>query len=148
MRTSWVRRVTASVGSMAMVVGVVATTATPASAASCTIAPQLRDVTINQGLGSYTPLAAGKTTLVRTYFSLPSCAGNGAGIEVRGATLTVTGGSTTTVSPSPAPTTPYAQTATYTAAPALDGPADLKLVVPPTAMSNATSTAFTVTFSI
>ena len=44
----------------------------------CNLVPQLRDVTINQGLGAYSPLVNGKETLVRFYLSMPSCAGSGA----------------------------------------------------------------------
>ena len=59
------------------------------AAPGCNLAPQLRDLTINQGLGSYTPLAWGKDTLFRLYMSQPSCAASGALIQVTGATLTV-----------------------------------------------------------
>ena len=47
------------------------------AAPGCNLAPQLRDLTINQGLGSYTPLAWGKDTLFRLYMSQPSCAASG-----------------------------------------------------------------------
>jgi len=123
---------------------------TAAGAATCTLAPQLRDITINQGLGSYTPLAAGKTTLVRAYLSLPSCAGTGAAIEVRGGSISVAvpGGATTPVGPTPVPTAPYAQVATYKTAPATDSPADLKFAVPGAALTNSTGTAFTASFTV
>ena len=39
------------------------------AAPACNLAPQLRDLTVNQGLGSYTPLAWGKDTLLRLYMS-------------------------------------------------------------------------------
>src|SRR5438093_12096445 len=61
-------------------------------AAPCNLVPTLRDVTINQGLGSYTPLAWSKDTLVRLYMSQPSCASTGALIQVTKATLTISGG--------------------------------------------------------
>ena len=53
----------------------------------CTLLPQLRDVTINQGVGAYSPLVNGKETLVRFFLSMPSCAASGAAIQITGGTL-------------------------------------------------------------
>lgn len=39
--------------------------------------PVLRDVTVNQGLGSYLPLARGKETLVKLYLALPTTCRSG-----------------------------------------------------------------------
>jgi len=61
------------------------------TAATCVLVPQLRDVTVNQGLGSYSPLEYGKETLVRLYLSTPSCAGSKDAVQVTSASLTVTG---------------------------------------------------------
>ena len=38
---------------------------------TCNLVPQLRDVTVNQGVGAYSPLVNGKETLVRFYLSMP-----------------------------------------------------------------------------
>ena len=66
------------------------------SAASCTLTPQLREVAIDQGLAGYPRLVRGKETLVRPFFTLPSCADttNGANIMVKSATLAVKNGAT------------------------------------------------------
>src|SRR5438874_3249666 len=65
--------------------------AQPASAAGCAtgaLVPVLRDVTANQGLGSYARLTRGKETLFRAYLSLPQCAaGTSATIQLIGAKL-------------------------------------------------------------
>ena len=58
----------------------------------CNLIPQLRDVTVNQGVGAYSPLVNGKETLVRFYLSMPSCAGSGASIQITGGTLALSGG--------------------------------------------------------
>ena len=44
---------------------------------TCALVPQLRDVTVNQGVGAYTPLVRGKETLVRGYLAKPTCAATG-----------------------------------------------------------------------
>jgi CSLREA domain-containing protein len=121
------------------------------AAPGCTLAPQLRDLTINQGLGSYTPLAWGKDTLVRLYMSQPSCAASGALIQVTGATLTVAGGvsnnrpiSATT----PSLVSVYPALATYSTAPAVDSTGDVKFDIPGATLSPAGSEAgFTATFT-
>lgn len=53
-----------------------------AEAAPCPLVPELRDVTINQGVGSYEPRVQGKDTLVRLYFALPSCAARNAYLTI------------------------------------------------------------------
>src|SRR5207249_11606158 len=59
------------------------------------LVPQLRAFTVNQGLGSATPLARGKDALFRAYLSLPSCASSTQSIKLTGGTLTVLNGTTT-----------------------------------------------------
>ena len=53
-----------------------ASSSTSKGAATCTMAPQLVNVTINQGLGGYTNLVRGKSTVVRGFWSVPSCMGS------------------------------------------------------------------------
>src|SRR5437773_1786479 len=60
-------------------------------------APLLRDITINQGLGTYTPVTRGKTTLVRLFLGTPSCAPQNSE-RLTGATLTAKDGTQTLVS--------------------------------------------------
>src|SRR6266545_2465888 len=59
---------------------------------SCTLTPQMREVAIDQGLPGYPRLLRGKETLLRAFFTLPSCADttNGANIMVKSATLEIT----------------------------------------------------------
>ena len=119
-------------------------------AGSCTLAPQLRDLTINQGLGSYTPLAWGKDTLLRLYMSQPSCAANGALIQVTGATLTVGGGgaSRAVTATTPNLVATYPALATYSTAPAVDSTGDVKFDIPGQTLSPSGSEAgFTATFT-
>jgi hypothetical protein len=113
----------------------------------CNLVPQLRDVTVNQGVGAYTPLVNGKETLVRFYLSMPSCAGSGASIQIRAASLTLSGGATGTIS-SPTPelsSTAYPIIASFTAAPMADSTGDPKFVVPAGMVSK--TAAFTANFS-
>src|SRR3954471_16650020 len=133
MQTTWLRHAALAVAALMLVGGTVIAGGTPGSAATtCTLTPQLRDVTINQGLGSYALLTRGKSALVRAYMSLPSCAGSGAAIQITGGSVAVAAPQTPppSVTPPPAPASPFAQLATYSTAPALDAPADLKFVVP------------------
>lgn len=63
--------------------GTAASAFTPTvGSAPCLLVPKLTDVTINQGLGSYNPLARGKDTLVKLYLSLPDCANTSAGDQI------------------------------------------------------------------
>ena len=117
----------------------------------CTIAPQLRDITINQGLGSYTRLVRGKETLVRAYLSLPSCAGTGAAIRLLDGQLTVAGGGGggSVPHPTPTPTFPFPVLAPFTQAAMIDAPADAKFVVPPSLLAPASNGAsYTASFQI
>ncbi len=118
----------------------------------CDLIPLLRDVTINQGVGSYTPLVRGKEALVRAYLSKPSCASSTDVIELVGASLAVTAGSTTTTisQPTPAvPTAPSPQIASFTAAALADTTADPLWVVPGSVLAPASTVArFTATFSM
>ena len=63
---------------------------------NCILAPALRDVTVNQGVGTYSPLVRGKETLVRAYLSKPACASSSDVIELTGASLAVTAAGVTT----------------------------------------------------
>src|SRR4029453_6479778 len=86
-------------------VGVQSASAGPTTLPACNagiLVPQLGDVTVNQGIGSYVTqkLARGKETLVRFFLKLPNdvgttCSGS---IHVTSAALTVRNG-TTTLSP-------------------------------------------------
>src|SRR2546422_3275108 len=64
-------------------------------AATCTLVPTLRDITVTQGLNTYNPLVRGKVALVRLYLSLPACAASGNAIAVKSA---LTGDATKTTS--------------------------------------------------
>ena len=113
---------------------------------TCNLVPQLRDVTVNQGVGAYSPLVNGKETLVRFYLSMPSCAGSGASIQITAGT-TLSGGASGTISaPTPVPqSTAYPIVAAFTAAPMADSTGDPKFVVPGAMVSR--TTAFTANFS-
>jgi parallel beta-helix repeat protein len=134
-------------------IGAVTTVSNSSGAATtCSLAPVLRDITVNQGLGSYPQLVRGKETLVRLYMSLPSCASRTASISVTGGTLTISNGATaikTVTAPTPALVSPFPTLAPYTSAAALDSPADVKFVIAgsdlPPAASNIAG-AFTATF--
>jgi Periplasmic copper-binding protein (NosD) len=114
---------------------------------TCNLVPQLRDVTVNQGVGAYSPLVNGKETLVRFYLSMPSCAGSGASIQITAGTLTLSGGASGTISaPTPVPQpTAYPIVAAFTAAPMADSTGDPKFVVPGAMVSR--TTAFTANLS-
>ena len=122
---------------------------TATSATACNLVPQLRDVTINQGVGSYSPLEYGKETLVRLYLSMPSCAASGASIQVTGATLSVTGASQST----PVPMTPtpqasaYPTISTFSVAPLPDSTGDPSFIVPGSGLSPAGGAGFTARFT-
>jgi CSLREA domain-containing protein len=117
----------------------------------CNLVPTLRDVTINQGLGSYTPLAWGKDTLIRLYLSQPQCAGTGALIQITNATLTISGGGVanrTIQGTTPALVTVFPPIATFNAAPAVDSTGDVKFDAPGATLSPAgTEAGFNATFT-
>ena len=87
----WVRLGSGVLGVLVVAALVGSLTASSTRAAppppECNLVPQLRDVTINQGVGAYSPLVNGKETLVRFFLSMPSCAGSGASIQITGGTL-------------------------------------------------------------
>jgi Tol biopolymer transport system component len=104
---------------------------------------QLRDSTVNQGLGSYDRLVRGKETLVKMYFSLPACHDNNDSVQITAGTLSATGGGTTLASGivgTPTPVSTYPSAATYSAAPLNDAPADVKFVVPGANLAPPTTT--------
>lgn len=115
---------------------------------TCNLVPQLRDVTINQGVGAYSLLVNGKETLARFFLSMPACAAAGASIQITGGTLIVSGGgsSGTVGAPTPVPSpTAYPVIATSSAAPMSDSTGDPKFVVPASMVSR--TAAFTASFS-
>ena len=119
---------------------------------NCILAPALRDVTVNQGVGTYSPLVRGKETLVRAYLSKPACASSSDVIELTGASLAVTvaGVTTTIAQPTPVvPTNPSPQFAAYSVAALADSTADPLWVVPGSLLAPAGTLArFTATFSM
>jgi hypothetical protein len=122
-----------------------------AAAAACPLQPQLRDTTVNQGLGrAYPTLARGKETLVRLFLSLPSGAPPDASIGVTGATLTVNNGAVSQNLDAYAPATgtqPYI-VKRATDPPALDASADPKFVVPAALLTPSNTTnRFTLTLT-
>jgi hypothetical protein len=136
------------------VVSFLAFGASRADAVACApgeLKPVVRASTVNQGLGSYTPLTRGKEALLRVYLSLPACAASADYIEATGGSVTVSGGN-----PAPAPVLtpdpgqgPYARIAPYTQAPLADVPADLKWVIPGIALDKAGDTGqVTITFAV
>jgi CSLREA domain-containing protein len=125
------------------------TTTTP----TCTLAPQLRAVTVNQGLNSYLALARGKETLVRPYLSLPTCAWGFGAIQITGGSIMVKNGTTPLIpspglGPTPAVATPFPQLATFATAPMQDAPHDLKFVVPGSVLLAGPTTRWTATFEV
>ena len=142
--------VVAALGSAALGV-FIPRAATAPVAPTCNLIPQLRDVTINQGLGSYSPLAWGKDTLTRLYLSQPSCAPSGALIQITGATLTIAGGGAanrTISSPTPTLVSVFPSIGTYNTAPAVDSTGDVKFDAPGTTISPpGTEAGFTATFT-
>jgi CSLREA domain-containing protein len=138
-------------GGAALAVFIAPRAATAPAAPPCNLVPQLRDLTINQGLGSYSPLAWGKDTLVRLFLSQPSCAPNGALIQITGATLTIAGGggaNRTISSPTPSLVSVFPSIATSTAAPAVDSTGDVKFDAPGASLSPpGTEAGFTATFT-
>lgn len=121
----------------------------PSGSTTCTLVPQLRDVTITQGVGSYARFVRGKEALARFYLSLPSCASTSSSIAITGGSLTVSGGGlTTTHAPFPAPASPFPLIAPYANAPALDSAGDPRFVIPGSALRpGGTTASFTASFS-
>ena len=123
---------------------------TATAAPACALTPQLRDISVVQGVGSYSPLVRGKESLVRTYLSLPSCAAKGSSIAVTGASLNVTTpGGTTSINPDNLVTNPAPILAPFTSAPAVDSPADTRFVIPGSVLAPAASAArYTATMAV
>lgn len=121
-----------------------------AAVARCNLVPQLRDVAITQGVSSARPLVRGKDTLVKVYLSLPACARTNDTIEVRGASMSTSIGTTAihTAAPTPSPVSPYPLVPPATSAPALDAPADVRFAVPGTVLAPTATGVFTASFSI
>src|SRR5215212_5847806 len=126
---------------------------TNVSAAGCTLAPELRAFTINQGLNSYAKITRGKPAVSRFYFGLPSCANivGGAYIQIRSAELTVSGTQTAFQTgqlgtDGPPPTYPNVNTSgTPTLA---DSGADVRFSIPGSAFATGSTAGYTATFSL
>src|SRR5438477_5787041 len=122
------------------------------ASAPCALSPELRAITVNQGLGSYTPLVRGKETLLRAFLGKPKCAASGDSIAVTGGQVKVSLGSTvlaTVAAPTPGPAPTYALVAAYASAPVADWPGDPIFVIPGAALAPAsTMAAFSVTFAV
>lgn len=130
---------------------VVAAPGIASAASTCTDwTPVLSSYTVNQGLGAYSPLVQGKTTLLRLFLTEPSCALPGAEQLIRG-TVTASVGSTVvgTASTSPAtlgPTYPSLDAAATGAT--NDSPADPIFQLPALASTSAAVTDFPITFTV
>jgi CSLREA domain-containing protein len=126
----------------------------PAGSTCATFAPELRDLTVNQGLSTYSALVQGKETLVRAYLGLPSCANitGGAAAEIDSATLKVTNAATgavlTTQTTTPGTLGPAFPDVTTGGSPtSLDSPADPKFVVPGNVLAGPTA-RYTANFTL
>ena len=126
-------------------------------APTCSLVPELRAVTVNQGLASYSRLVRGKETLFRAYFGLPSCAdiANGANVQLIDATLTVkhqgTGATLATISTSPSPLGPEFPRITTAAGATLpaDSAGDPKFVISGAALApSPPDSSFTASFEL
>ena len=124
---------------------------------SCTLTPQMREVAIDQGLPGYPRLVRGKETLLRAFFTLPSCADttNGANIMVKSATLAVKNGTSTLTPPggiatAPAPLGPAFPLITTPSSATLppDAAGNPIFVVPGSVLAPSSTTSFTATFEI
>jgi uncharacterized repeat protein (TIGR01451 family) len=126
---------------------------TNVSAAGCTLVPELRAFTINQGLNSYAKITRGKSAVGRFYFGLPSCAdfANKAYVQIRSAELTVSGTPTAFQTgqlgtDGPPPTYPNVNTSgTPTLA---DYTADVRFSIPGSALATGSTAGYTATFSL
>ncbi len=119
------------------------------AAGTCTLTPQLRDFTVNQGVGSYAVLTRGKETLVRLYLSKPSCAAKNQAMNLTAASLTmnVPGSPSKTYAALNQVTSGSPLTA-YTGAPAPDAAGDPTFVIPGADLTSSNpATRFTATFT-
>jgi hypothetical protein len=149
---------------LATVLAVLVGGAGTAFAPPCTLVPEVRGYTVNQGLNSHARIVRGKETLVRFYLGLPSCVtatdiANGAYIQIRRGELTVKNGGTI-LNTNPLPTTPAIlgsdgppstfPNVTTTGTPTLaDSPADLKFVIPGSLLApSGTTGAFTMSLEL
>lgn len=150
MSKSVFRRLIPAAGAAIVAAGVVITVPTAANAAGCTDwTPVLSSYTVNQGLGTYSPLVQGKTTLLRLFLTAPSCALPGTEQLVSG-TVTATVGTTTvgTASTSPATLGPTYPTLDSSGSPTNDSPADPIFQLPALASTFAATTDFTMNFQV
>jgi Tol biopolymer transport system component len=119
-----------------------------ANSATCSLAPSLAGVTINQGLGSYTPLVRGKDTLVRFYLSLPANPPRGTSMAFNGGSLSVSNGATILSPTATLLTSTGGQIVSSTSAPTADSPGDPRFLVPgATLAAGSSGAAYTATFS-
>lgn len=143
------------------VIGSTLTWATPAFAGTCSeadLVPQLREVSINQGLGSYPKLVRGKDALVRAYLTLPACAADapktpsqsiglsGARLQViiGGAVVHEVGAPTNSLNPPP----PLVPSSDYSTTGAGNHTSNPIWAVPGSALSPALTGGFQVQFKI
>lgn len=108
-------------------------------------APVVRETTVNQGLGTYTPLVRGKTTLVRLFLTAPACAPAGR-VRLVSATVRATEGGTTVQQSTGELGQPYPVLRSFLDGVAVDSPADPVLQFPALA-ARTTSTGSTAAFS-
>jgi hypothetical protein len=109
-----------------------------AQANVCLLAPQLRDVTVSQGIGGtatsagYATLVRGKTTVVKAYLSKPQCATTQDRISIRSASLQVSfdGALASRALPSPVTGPTFPELLNYGAAPAQNAASDPVFSVP------------------
>jgi len=141
-----------------------ASSSTSKGAATCTMAPQLVNVAVNQGLGGYTNLVRGKSTVVRGFWNVPSCMGsvdtngvltNGGFIQINNETLTVKNATAGTTLASNMPTKPgslgpvFPVTNVVASSPGLrNAPSDATFVVPGSALVSSSTAGFTASFEI
>jgi hypothetical protein len=119
---------------------------------TCTLTPTLRDITVNQGLQTYSALVRGKETLVRLYLSLPSCAVSGNSVQISRVSLTMglkdaatsaAVGTPQTFSPTPSLGSPLPQITNLFSNPPLTemAPSDRAFIVPGSTLSPVSNTS-------
>jgi Tol biopolymer transport system component len=117
---------------------------------SCGLVPQLRDVTVNQGVGTYPRLARGKETLVRFFLSTPRCADADDSVRITGGAMTVSQGTTTlgtVTTPTPGLVPTFPPLTPFATSPSPDSSGDPIFVVPGNVLApSSTTAAFTATF--
>lgn len=129
--TSRRRRLLTLAAATAVLAGfVVASTASPSSADTCTT-PVLSDVMVSQGLPSYARLVQGKTALVRFYLRTPTCVPVGTVVQVTGGSLQVSSAQTPVPLSEALPLPPIGPVST---APVQNSAGDPYFVVPGTSL--------------